>query len=765
MDPIASAARTRSTNRYKATSRIVLTLLLAGPTWAQQDHPQSRPGRHPASTSTTQSQPTSAVAPGSRLLSVQQIFGADAIDFSGSHATGLRWLDDGSYLQRRDGKAMRIDPAGGDATPDFDEGKLRAALKSASDFDDEATERIVGNPGERNRDRSVALVRNKGALYRYNFEDGELKKIDVEAPDSGEWKELSWSPRGAMLSFVHGNNVFTIDALSGRRTKLTEDGDKNHLNGVLDWVYQEEIYGRGDWRAYWWRDDDHWIAFLQLDETDVPVHTIVDPLPVRSAVETLNYPKVDDPNPGVRLGVVRPDGSEKAWIDLGKYGKDEILIVRVGWSPDGMVIFQVQDRLQTWLDLNEADPQTGKMRTLLRETSPAWVNVLDVPHWLPDKSFLWESERDGWRHLYHVARDGALLGRLTQGDWEVRSFHGVSDDGWAYFSGTKDTPTETHAYRVRVNGGEVERLTTPGSNHAASFDRNCRYFVDTFSSAMVPPKVHLRRADGSLVRVISENDVPVLAEFKLSPPEFVRFPARDGYPLYAKLTRPIDGQPGKRNPVWSHVYGGPQSPIVENHWTGRGGMLDQMLVQKGYLIWECDPRLATGGAANAWRGYKKLGVTELEDLEDGIRWLIDQGLADPKRVGITGYSYGGYMTCYAMTHSKMFSVGIAGGSVTDWRNYDSVYTERYMSLAKLNADGYKSSSVNDAVEDLHGRLLLVHGSIDENVHIQNTMQFLEALQQHRKQFDLMIYPHDRHGIGHGAAHFRELQLRYIEEHL
>ncbi len=756
MNHVRRRNRERTLRRWMVGAWILAAAL---PSAAQQPTLTTRPS------SSTNGAAGSASAPALRTLTVDLIYGPDAPDFSGTIPSGTRWLDDGKMLERRDGRAVRIDPESGEAQADFDEDALRAALRAAGDFDDDALERFTRNPGQRSRERGSALLEHKQSMYRYDFGNGALRKFADNLEQRDEWQELDWSPKASFVSYVHKNDLYTIETNSGRKSRLTDDGSETRLNGVLDWLYQEEIYGRGEWRAYWWHPDEKWIAFLQLDQTNVPLHTIVDPVGPRATLEQLRYPKAGDPNPLVKLGVCKPDGSEKRWIDLTQYANDEPLVVRVGWAPDGLLMFQVQDRLQTWLDLNEADPQTGKLRTLFRETSPAWVNVLDEPQWLKDGTFLWESERDGWRHLYHFARSGNLIGQITRGEWDVRKFHGVSEDGWVYFSGTADTPIEEHAYRVRLAGGQQQRLTQPGFSHSLKFERQCRWFIDTFSNCTMPPKVHLRRANGELLRVISENDVAALREIELPQVEFVRPPARDGHLLYAKLVKPRNWQPNVRYPVLCQVYGGPQSPMVENQWGGRGGLLDFMLAQEGYLIWECDPRIATGGAVNAWPAHKSLGASELADLEDSVAWLVQQGLADPQRVGISGYSYGGYFVAYALTHSKVFSAGFCGAPVVDWKLYDTVYTERYLSTPQLNPEGYESSSALRAAKELHGRLLLLHGVIDENVHIQNSYEFLYELQKHRKQIEFMAYPRDRHGIVRGQRHFVDLQVKFVRERL
>ncbi len=723
---------------------------------AVQEESASAPASHPE---------------GKKSFTLEEIFGSqERVNFSGSYATGLSWLEESArpgtgvprLLHRRDGVLYSVDALTDEAEPAYDLDACRTALAAREDFDGQAAERIARGLREFSPDRSAALFTHNGWRYVYHFATRRVTRLFEE---SGT-REAAFSPKTGFVSFVRDNDLYVVGPEGGGPRRLTFDGSPTRLNGVLDWVYQEEVYGRGRWRAYWWSPDERYIAFLQLDESQVPQYTIVHYGSRPPKVEQQHYPYAGEPNPAVRLGVVTPAGGRIVWASLRGYPSD-ILIVRVGWSPDGKVIFQVQDREQTWLDLNEADPQTGSCRTLLRERSPAWVNVLDEPHWLSDGSFLWRSERDGWAHLYHYSRDGGLIRRLTGGDWEVRELHGVDERrGWVYFSGTRDTPLASHAYRVLLTGGTVQRLTEPGYSHSVSFSPDFEYFIDTFSNLHTPPKVYLRRSDGACVRVISENDVRELEKYELGRAEFLRIPARDGYLLNALLVLPPDYQPGRRYPVWCPVYGGPQSPTVRDAWRGAGFAYDQMLAQHGCIVWRCDPRSASGqGAVSAWQAYRRLGAAELADIEDGVRWLIEQGYADPQRIGISGGSYGGYLVCYALTHSTMFKVGVAAFPVTDWRGYDSIYTERYMRTPQNNPQGYQLSSALAAADRLHGRLLIYHGMVDDNVHVLNVMQFVERLQAARRDFRLMLYPRDGHGIGHGSRHEREMTHAFLMEEL
>ncbi|MFH1747425.1 MAG: S9 family peptidase [Planctomycetota bacterium] len=709
--------------------------------------------------------PTTPAFSGSRQpLTYDALYGRQPVSFAGQYARDMEWTDDGQhYLQRSGGELERINTLTGVAVPAAERQSLADALDAHEDFGDRDVRRFTRRPSITTEDDSAVLLQHDGQLYFHRYGESDLRKLTSE---DAERQAVTLSAHGDAVAFVRDGNLFTIDTNTGESRQLTNDGNQNVLNGLLDWVYQEEIYGRGRWRAHWWRDDARYLAFLRLDQSGVPNYSLVDYTPHISDVELTRYPKAGAPNATVQLGIANLDQGTTVWVNLSKYDDTDILIVRVSWTPDGHLLFSVQDREQRWLELNSADPATGQSTTLIREESPAWTNNIRHPHWLADGTFLWLSERDGWQHIYHCNQDGETLRRLTSGPWSVRSLLGYdSESGWVYFTGARDTVLEDHAYRVRLAGGEIERLTEPGFFHQVNFDPTFSYFFDTFSNVTTPPRVHLCHSDGSLLRVISDNPVDALSEYTWSPPEIVQIPNDNGDMLNARIIRPPNFDRARKYPVWCEIYGAPHSPMVRNRWNGRD-LFPQYLAQQGYIVWACDPYSATGtGACADWQAYKRLGQTELADIEAGLRWLIDQGYADPERIGIGGYSYGGYMVSYALTHSTMFKLGIAGALVSDWRNYDTIYTERYMQTPEHNPEGYEQASVTNAAGDLHGRLLIVHGMLDDNVHFQNTIQLINALQQHDKMFDLMVYPRDRHGLGYGGQHYRDLRIRYILDNL
>jgi dipeptidyl-peptidase-4 len=720
--------------------------------------------------------PASAAAQ-QKLLTLDDIYDPDKkVDFDGNPPRGLAWIDDDHYLWPKTDRGdrttemIKVDALTGKAEPLFDVAKVESTLGGLEGVTGDEAKRIARQRSFTfNRKRTALLLTIHDDLYLYDLLAHRATRLTRSPGQKKE--EASLSPDEARAAFVRDNNLFVVDVATAREVALTTDGSPDVLNGKLDWVYQEEIYGRGTFRAYWWSPDSTRIAFLQLDERAVPRYTIVDDISYHPEVEVYPYPKAGDPNPAVRLGVVPAAGGAPRWIDTSRYGRDH-LVCDVSWTPDSrQVVFQVQDREQTWLELDFADALAvdGPVRTVIKETSKAWVDNPGSPQWLKDGSFLWSSERTGFRHVYHYRPDGSLVRQVTDGRWEARTVHGVDEGaGWVYFSGTERSPIGSDVYRIHLDGSGLQRLSAARGTHAASFNPSFTYYIDTWSDANTPTQVRLHRSDGREARVIDANPVMALAEYRLSKPEFVQVKARDGFVMEALVLKPPDFDPAKKYPAYQQTYGGPHAQSVRDAWGGPGAMYQQLLAQKGIVVWICDNRTASGkGIESTWPAYLRFGETELQDVEDGLAWLKGQGFVDGSRIGINGWSYGGFMVSYALTHSKTFAMGIAGGTVADWRDYDSIYTERYMRTPEHNPEGYRRSSPRWAAKDLHGQLLLLHGAIDDNVHPQNTMQLAHELQKAGHRFRLMLYPKSRHGVADPALvkHLRATMLEFTEQTL
>ena len=715
-----------------------------------------------------------------RPLSIDHIYAPDTrVDFSGSLPSGLRWISDTHYLERRPDpntgrtRLLAVDATTGNGEPHLDLEDFERVLSDIPGMSPDDARRAARGGGyvwDSDHDGLVVTISND--LYyasRSRVDDDRVRRL---TRDPSRETMPTFSPDGTMVAFVRDHDLVVVDVEQRREWALTRGGGPDLLNGELDWVYQEEIYGRGDFKGFWWSPDSTQLAYLQTDESPVQEFTIVDHIPYRLDLEVTDYPKAGDANPLVRVGVVPAVGGETRWLDLNRYSPTDMLVVSVDWSRHGdRVVFQVQNREQTWLDLILGDPADGTTTRLLQETTPAWVDVHGPPTWLEDGTFLWLSERSGWKHLYHYEPDGTLITQVTDGEWELRTLHGVDEDDAStpvYFSATERSPIGSDVYRVDLDGSPITRLSASAGTHRARFNPGFTHYLDTWSDINTPPQLRVHANDGTETRVVDTNQVAALKAYRLAVPEFVQVPARDGFVMEAMLLKPPDFDPSRQYPVLQHTYAGPHAQQVRNAWGGSAQMFYQLLAQRGIVVWVLDNRTASGkGAVSAWPVYQRFGESELQDIEDGVAWLKQQPWVDGTRIGLEGWSYGGFMTSYALTHSTSFVMGIAGGTVSDWRNYDTIYTERFMRTPQNNPDGYRRSSPRFDAANLHGALLLLHGTMDDNVHLQNTMQLTYALQKAGKRFDLMLYPRSRHGVTDADlnTHLRRRMLDFILEHL
>jgi dipeptidyl-peptidase-4 len=568
------------------------------------------------------------------------------------------------------------------------------------------------------------------------------------------------SPDGRKVAFVRANDLWVYDLASRTEHRLTQDGSPTVLNGALSWLYWEEIFDHGD-AGYWWSDDSASIAFLRTDESAVDVVTFPDFKPAVPKIITQRYPKAGDVNPSVRLGIVAVGSGHTVWMDPEVAGYEYIL--GVTWIPDSRgVAVQVTNRMQTRLDVYLVARSDGATKLVLTDTDEAWVNQKELLFLDGGKKLLISSERDGYTHLYLYSIDGQLLNAVTHGPWSVRgpsSFYGAPLDsawvdeagGWVYFTGREKSPVERHLYRVRLDGTGMERLSKENGTHTVTFSPDRRYYVDEFSSHDVPPSLSIHDAGGSSRAVLAAPRNDLVAPFGFQKAELFTVPAADGLPLPARILKPAGFDPSKKYPAVVYVYGGPGAPTVKDAWDysfAGNALFDQVLVRQGYVVFSVDPRSATAQSKKLENTIvrKMMTDSELSDIVAGVKWLKSQPWLDPSRVGIWGWSGGGTDTLLLMTRSQEFKAGISIAPVTDWHYYDTKFTETYMKTPADNPEGYAHFSLVPRAKDLHGRLLLVFGSYDDNVHPQNEWAFADALIAADKPFDLMVYPMRKHPI-------------------
>ncbi len=604
-----------------------------------------------------------------------------------------------------------------------------------------------------NEDRSLALIfANSERVWRLNTL-GEYYVLDMESgrltPVSTTGKQMfaKLSPDGTRVGFVRDNDLFVRDLRTGAESRLTEDGGENIINGTTDWVYEEELGLRDAWR---WSPDGTRIAYWRFDQSAVETFYMIDDLEHYSQLIPLRYPKAGAENSSVQIRVVGiADGATETItsVDGNSY------LPRMDWMGENALLIQRLNRHQNRVEVLRADTRTGEVAPLFVETDSAWVDVDDDLIWFDDgRRFLWSSERDGWNHLYVYGRDGRVQRQLTEGEWDVATVLGVDErGGFVYFTAARPTPMELHLFRVPLRGGRIEKLTEEAGTHYVSMSPGFTYYVDTWSRAGAPPTTRLFSTDGRLSRTLAENSTVArrVDELGLQPPEFFQFETSDGVTLNGWMIKPADFDPSRQYAALLYVYGGPGSQTVTDAWGGSRYLWHHLLAERGIIVVSVDNR-GTGARGRDFKKvtYLNLGEHETRDQAEAARWLASQPYIDQSRIGIWGWSYGGYMTALGMMNSDRFAAGVSVAPVTDWRLYDTIYTERFMRTPQENPAGYDNSPVHKA-DDLTGELLLIHGTGDDNVHFQNSVQLVNALQAAGKQFDLMIYPNRTHSISGG----------------
>jgi dipeptidyl-peptidase-4 len=723
-----------------------------------------------ASLASAQTEPTQT--PPTKPLTIEAIFQPGGLGGRGPET--MEWSPDGSkltFVQRDEkgekGELWYVDAASG-------EKKVLVSAAKLAALDPDVNK--VKNEREKERltryhvaaylwapDSKHLIFDSQGQLWLYDL-GTETAVQFTSAPDpSGDPK---FSPDGNHVAYTRKHNLYVRPVSGKGENALTKDTGDNLFNGDIDWVYAEELAVRSN---YFWSPDSKQIVFMHMDETHVPTYPITDWIPTHPTVDNEKYPKVGDPNPVVKLGVVGADKDKVRWLSLTSDA--EAYIPRFGWVRDGVVWAEVLNRTQDKMDLYFVDAKTGKSRIALTETTPgAWIDFehLEVQFLKSSGQFLWPSWRDGNMHLYlysfdkqnPMAADAKLERQLTQGDFEVLGIDGVDEAaGTVFYSANKGDPRQTQIFSVQLDGSSEKEISSGVGIHLADFSDDGKHYTYTYFGPHTSPSVSLCAVGGACNPVWEARNS--IAEYGLRAPKYLEFKADDGTLLYGRLLLPPDAPATGKIPLIVNIYGGPAAQMVHK---SMPDPFDEILARQGFAIFAVDNRGTPGRDRKFQTAIRhEFGAIELKDQLTALDQLLAQyPQLDKERIAIWGWSNGGSMTVYAMTHSDRFRAGVAVAPVTKQEDYDTIYTERYMGLLQDDKTGYEESDVTRDADKLHGALLLVHGTSDDNVHFENTIQMIDALIKAGKQFRLMIYPNKTHSIAGKDARVHLFTM--IEDH-
>ncbi|CAM3832107.1 S9 family peptidase [Flavobacterium cucumis] len=608
-------------------------------------------------------------------------------------------------------------------------------------------------------EKKILIATNSNPIFRHSFTAQyfvyDIVSKTVNSFTANPIQEPSFSADGTKIAYAFENNLYVHDLVSGAKIQITQDGQKNKIiNGITDWVYEEEF---AFVKAYDWNLTGNKIAYIKFDETEVPEFSMDMYNQGLYPTQTVfKYPKAGERNAIVSLHIFDLKLGTTKKINLGNY--NDFYIPRIKWTNDAATLsVQVMNRHQNNLDLHFVDANSGTTKIVLNEKDAAYVDVTDNLTFLKDNSFIWTSEKDGFNHIYHYDKSGKLKKQITSGKWEVTNYYGFDEkSGMIYYQSVENGSINRDVYAIKVDGKSKVRLSSKTGTNSATFSPNFQYFINTYSSATSAPTYTLNDSKtGAVVKTIVSNEAveQKLAKYDVISKEFFVLTTEKGHQLNAWMIKPKNFDPNKKYPVFMFQYSGPGSQQVANTWNGTNDYWFMMLAQQGYIVACVDGR-GTGykGAAFKKCTYKELGKYEVEDQIDAAKVIGKYNYVDASRIGIFGWSYGGFMSSNCLFQgADVFKMAIAVAPVTSWRYYDSIYTERYMQTPQENASGYDNNSPINHVSKLKGNFLLVHGTADDNVHVQNTMKMVEALVQANKQFDWAIYPDKNHGIYGGKT--------------
>lgn len=608
-------------------------------------------------------------------------------------------------------------------------------------------------------------IKNKDIYIQYG--SAEAKRLTNNADEE---LNPTLSPDGKYVAFTRNNDLYAVEVATGKEIRYTTDATDVIYNGYASWVYFEEILGRATrYKAFWWAPDSKHLAFMRFDDTKVPMFPINGSTGQHGYVEKTRYPKAGDPNPEVKIGFAPTEGGKVVWADFNE--KDDQYFGTPYWSFDGSnMMVQWLNRGQDNLKFYAVNPQTGAKKEIYDEKQSSWVD-LDfggrIEYLKDNKHYILKSDKTGWAHFYLYTLDGTLINPITTGKWQVSNLLYTDEKSKViYFTARKEASTRTDLYRVDYNGKNLKRLTFGEYTHQVRISPDGKHFITTYSNVSTPPKQTLLNQNGKIIKELGDSKADDFDQYHFAKTEMITIPSEDGlYQLPATITYPTDFDQNKKYPVVFSIYGGPNAGTVSDGWKGTG---NQWWANEGIIQIAVDHR-ASGhfGKEGVALMHRNLGKWEMKDYSTAAKWLKAKSWVDNKKLLITGHSYGGYMSALALTMgADDFDFGYAGAPVTSWELYDSHYTERFMDTPQENPEGYKAASVLTYVDRYKGLLRLMHGDMDDNVHVQNTIQLVDKLTNGNKHFELMIYPGSRHGFGPAkAAHDRAERYRFYYQHL
>ncbi len=577
------------------------------------------------------------------------------------------------------------------------------------------------------------------------------------------------SPDGNQIAFTRAGNLFAIHIADKKELQISFDGSATNYNGYASWIYYEEILGRAsNYCAFWWSPDSKSIAYMHFDDSQVPVFPIFNSTGVHGFTEETRYPKAGDANPKVKMGVYSFATQSTNWLAI-----DEQIDHYIGmpfWMPDSRELcMQWMNRSQDSLILYAADIHTGNKKIIYTEYQKTWVEWKEWIHFYNNQEFLILNDASGWKHLYYYNTAIQSHKALTSGNWQIKEVLKTDHKKQQiWFTARKDNSTRTDLMTINKDGSGLRQLTKGAFTHHVHISPAGSYFIDNFSNVSTPEKMSIMKADGSFLNNIANEKGAEYDNYSLAKTELIRIPSGDGFDLPVLITWPLNFDTTKKYPVWVSIYGGPDAGTVSDGFKGIGQ--NQWWAKEGLIQIAIDHR-GSGHFGKTGMNFmhRDLGNWEIKDYSTVVQWFIDKGIADSARIGINGFSYGGYVTCLALTKaSQLFKYGIAGGSVTDWHLYDSHYTERYMDAPAENKIGYDEGSIFKYVSNYKGGLYIIHGTMDDNVHLQNSIQLIEALQKEGKEFDMMFYPGGRHGwrkLKDQWQHYQAERTKFIYQNL